>query len=237
MALVVPYVFMIMFLPVCALSLGSNLLYTGDALTVPPGKTQLLLFTDSTHPSQARIGGISLRPGLTSNVDVKVAYSYLWNLSGPNAQLGPNVGVKWRFAGDGRKEPSLAISSLYVINQDIGGRSHKSDWGATLIGSYPTRLAEALFNYGHVWVGDNVPDLRYLGAALVRPVSKHTLVAVEYSSLERVNPGGPPALGGQYAAGLVYVQPKSWSFGLQIAYLTDARNARWHTTLGAAMNF
>ena len=220
-----------------ALGLGSNLLYTGDATTVPQGQTQLLLMTDGSHPSRNRLAGINLRPGLTSNFDLKIAYSYLWNLAGPDAQLGPNVGFKWRFAGDGRKEPSMAVSSLYVINNDVGGRSHKNDWGATLIGSYPTRFAEVLLNYGHVWVGDNVPDMRYIGAALVRPVSKHTIVALEYSSLGRVNNGGPRALGAQYAAGLVYVQPKSWSFGLQIGYLPDGQNFQWHTTLGAATSF
>lgn len=223
-------------LPVSAFALGSNLLYTGDASTVPPGQTQLLLLTDATHPSRTRIGGINLRPGITSNVDAKFAYSYLWNLAGPNAQLGPNLGVKWRFAGDGVKRPSLAISSLYLINQDIGGRSHKNDWAATLIASYPSRVGEILLNYGHVWVGDNIPDLRYIGAALVRPVSKHVVVALEYSSLQRVGQG-PRALGNQVSAGIVYIQRQAWSYGLQVGYLPEGANVQWHTTLGAATYF
>jgi len=223
--------------PAWAFGLGSNLLYTGDATTVAPGKTQFLLFTDSTYPARARIGGINLRPGLTGNLDAKIGYSYLWNFSGPNAQLGPNLGLKWRFAGDGRKKPSLAVSTLYVINTDVGGRSHKNDWAATLIASYPTRAAEVLFNYGRVWVGDDVPDLRYVGVALVRPVSKHTLTALEYASLERIGPGGPAALGKQVSAGLVYAQPKSWSYGFQIAYLPEGVRVKWHTTLGVATYF
>lgn len=220
-----------------ALGLGSNLLYTGDATTIPPGQTQLLLMTDGSHPSNNRLAGINLRPGVTSNVDLKFAYSYIWNLAGPDTQLGPNLGFKWRFAGDGHKKPSMAISGLYVINNDVAGRSHKNDWGATLIGSYPTRIAEVLFNFGHVWVGDNVPDLRYIGAALVRPVSNHMVVAAEYSSLERVNNSGPKPLGRQYTAGLVYIQPKSWSVGLQVGYLPKGRNFQWHTSLGIAKNF
>lgn len=231
------YAFLLLCAPAWAFALGNNLLYTGDASTVPPGKTQALFFTDTTYPARARIGGINLRPGLTGNVDAKIAYSYLWNFSGPDAQLGPNIGLKWRFAGDGRKKPSLAVSGLYVINQDVGGRSHKNDWASSLIASYPTRAAEVLFNYGRVWVGDDVPDLRYIGVALVRPVSKHAITALEYSSLERIGTGGPRALGNQVSVGLVYVQPKSWSYGLQVAYLPEGARVKWHMTLGAAMYF
>lgn len=133
-----------MSLPVSAFALGSNQLYTGDPLTVAPGRTQFQLFTDHTRPASARLGGVAFRRGLTSNTEVKLAYSYLWNFGGPDVQLGPNVGFKWRFAGDGRKEPSLAVSTLYVFNHSVGGRSRRNDCAATLIGSYPTRYAEIL---------------------------------------------------------------------------------------------
>jgi hypothetical protein len=231
------YVCVLVCMAVCAFGLGNNQLYTGDPSTVPPGKTQAQLYTDSTHPSSARLGGVQFRHGLTGNLDAKLAYSYLWNFDGPNVQLGPNVGVKWRFAGDGRRKPSLAISTLYVISQSVGGQPRKNDYAATLIGSYHTRHAELLANFGRVWVGDNVPDLRFTSFALVRPVSKRTIVALEYSSLTRIGAGGPSALGRQVAAGIVYGRPLGWSYGFQAAYLLDNTRTKWHTTLGVSTYF
>jgi hypothetical protein len=223
--------------PRLASALGNNQLYTGDPSTVAPGKTQFQLYTDTSRAAQTRVGGVAFRHGLTRNTELKLAYSYLWNAAGPNVQLGPNIGLKWRFIGDGRKKPSMAISGLYVINHDIAGRSRKNDTGATLIGSYPTRYAELLGNYGHVWVGEKAPDLRYLSLAAVRPVAKTTVVALEYSSVARIGAGGPRPLGRQWAAGLVYGSGSGWSYGLQVGYLLDNPRSKWHTTLGVATYF
>jgi len=77
-------------------------------------------------------------------MDAKAAYSYLWNSNGPNAQFGPNVGVKWRFAGDGWTNPSLAVSAQYAISQGGATRNHKGDWGFAIIGLYPTRQVSAI---------------------------------------------------------------------------------------------
>lgn len=231
------YLYLLMWLPTQVFALGNNQLYTGDPSTVAPGETQVQLFTDTSRPKQTRLGGVAFRHGLTSNTDLKFAYSYLWNLDGPNVQLGPNVGVKWRFAGDGRKKPSLAVSTLYVINQSVGGRPRKDDYAATLIGSYPTRHVEFLANFGRVWVGDNVPDLRFVSVAAVRPVAKRTITALEYSSLTRIGTGGGRPLGRQVAAGLVYMSGSGWSYGFQAGYLLDNPNFKWHTTLGVATYF
>lgn len=223
--------------PACAFALGGNQLYTGDAWTVPSGKSQALAFTDHTHPTRARLGGIQIRPGLTSNVDAKIACSYLWNSSGPDAEFGPNVGFKWRFAGNGLTKPSMAISAQYAISQKVGDRDHKGDCGLTLIGSYPTRYAEILANFGRVWVGDNVPDLHFASFALVRPVAKRTLIAVEYSSIRRVDKGGPPTSGRQVAAAVLYGDRQGWSYGAEVGYLPDTLHVRWHSTLSVSVVF
>lgn len=183
---------------------------------------------------KTRLGGAALRRGVTGNTDVKLAYSYLWNSNGPNAQLGPNVGVKWRFARDWLRKPSLAISALCVMNQKSNGRSHKSDYGATLIGSCSAGFAYVLVNYGHVWVGDNVPDLRYVGFALVRPVSKRMLAALEYADVERLGSGGPPVPKRQIAAGLVYGYGSRCIYSIEVGYLPDGVRIKWHTTLGGS---
>jgi hypothetical protein len=228
---------LLVFAPACAFALGSNQLYTGDAYTIPPGKTQALAFTDHTRPARARLGGIQIRPGLTGNVDAKIAYSYLWNSSGPDAQFGPNVGLKWRFAGNGIANPSLAISALYAINASVGGRPHKNDVGATLIGTYPIGHGELLANFGHVWVGDNVPDLRFVSFAAVRPVAKHALIALEYSSIRRLGNGGAPTPGGQVAAAIVYGDRLGWTYSAELGYLPDAERVRWHATFGIGVVF
>ncbi len=223
--------------PVSAFALGSNQLYTGDAYTIPPGKTQALGFVDSTWPARTRRTGIQLRPGITGNVDAKIAYSYLWNFSGPNSQLGPNIGFKWRFAGNGLTNPSMAVSALYAVNTSIGERPHKNDIGAVLIGTYPARHGALLANFGHVWVGDNVPDLGFLSFAAVRRVAKQTLVALEYGSVRRLGGGGPHAAGDQVAAAVVYGDRLGWTYSAEIGYLPDAEHVRWHATLAVGVVF
>jgi len=86
-------------------------------------------------------------------------------------------------------------------------------------------------------VGDNVPDLRYVGLALIRPVAAKTLLALEYASVERLGNGGPPTPGHQIAAGLVYGSRLGWSYGAEVGYLPDGRQVKWHTTLGASVVF
>lgn len=230
-------IFILICLPASAYALASNQLYTGDPSTVPPGKTQLQLYTDSTYPGRSRIGGVIFTRGITDNIDARFAYSYLWNFNGPNTQIGPNLGLKWRFLGDGYAKPSLAISTLAVLNQNIGGQSRKSDYASTLLASYPLKNVELLFNFGHVWIGDNFPDLRYLGLAAVGRISKYTLTALEYSSLERVDRGGPPVLGNQIAAGIVYGKPNRWIYSFQVGYLPEGVRVKWHTTLGVSTYF
>ena len=73
-----------------------------------------------------------------------------WNFSGPDAQLGPNIGIKWRFAGDGVKKPSLAASALCIVSQS-GGMSHKSDYGAALLASYSTTGTCGLVTRRRTW--------------------------------------------------------------------------------------
>lgn len=220
-----------------ALGLGSNQLYTGDPWTIPPGKTQLLGYTDATYPSRARLGGMAIRPGITSNTDAKIAYSYLWNSNGPNAQFGPNVAFKWRFAGNGLSNPSLAISAQYAIDQRTGGHSHKGDFGFTAIGLYPTRYAKVLANLGHVFVGDNVPDLRFISCAIVRPVAKCTLFAIEYSTVKRLGVGGSPTSGRQVAAAVIYGDRMGCAYSAEVGYLIDSERVKWHTTLGISTVF
>lgn len=222
--------------PVWALALGNNQLYTGDPSTVSPGKTQFQLYTDASKPNQARLGGVAFRRGLTSNTELKLAYSYLWNFDGPDVSTGPNMGIKWRFAGDGRKKPSLAVSALWA-RTGISGQPNRDDRGATLIGSYPTRYGEILANFGRVWIGSNTPDLRFVSLAAVRPVAKRTIVALEYSSLTRIGSGGPSPLGRQIAAGMVYLSGSGWSYGFQAGYLVDNPKFKWHTTVGVATYF
>jgi len=224
-------------IPTCAFGLGSNQLYTGDAWTVPAGKTQALMFTDHTRPVRTRLGGFALRHGLSSNADAKLAYSYLWNASGPNAEFGPNVGLKYRIAGNGLTNPSLAASLQYAASPRTGGRSHKSDYGATLIGSYPTPFAEILANFGRAFIGDDVPDLRLVSFAVVRPVASHALVAAEYSSIQRLGPGGPPVPRHQIAAAVVYGSRLGWSYSVEVGYLPDGERVKWHTTLGVGTVF
>jgi hypothetical protein len=230
------FIFLLVCVPAYVLALGNNQLYTGTPATVPAGRTQLQLYADRTASGESRIGGIEFTRGVTSNVEVKLANSNVWNAQGPNVQIGPNVGIKWRFAGDGLAKPSLAVSALWV-SQSVGGRSTKPDYASALIGSYPTRYCEFLANYGHEWIGDNIPDLQFVGLAAVRPTSKMALVALEYSSLTRTRGNGPPSIGRQVAAGLVYGKRLGWSYSLQAGYLFDTPRTRWHTTLGVATYF
>lgn len=215
-----------------AVALARDQLYTGDASTVPLGKTQAQAYYDSTFSGPQRVAGGSLTFGAAERMDVRVGYGYLWNNLGPDFKLGPNVGLKWRPIGDGKREPSIAFSCVGAFNSGQGGRSHKNDYGALAIAQYWTKPVIFLLNYGHVWVGDtNSPDLRYLGFALARFLNKHALAALQYTALESENSPRPHAPD-QIVAGFVYFASKGLSYSAQLAYLPFGRTVHVHLTLG-----
>lgn len=216
---------------------AGNQLYTGDAFTVPPGKAQFQLFQDTTPNRTYRLAGSALTIGLTYNLDFRAAYSYLWNNIGPDAKIGPNFGFKWRFIGDGRRKPSMAVSALHSSNTTIGAGPRNTNFGALLIGSYPSRHFTFLGNLGRVWTGEDNPDLYYLSFALVRNTSKYTLMAVEYSDLRRTDRSGEQSVNSQYALGVVYSPDKKWSYSLQVGYLPENPRFSYRTTLGISVYF
>jgi hypothetical protein len=224
-------------LPLRAFALGNNQLYTGDASTVPPGKTQFQLFTDHTFGVQTRLAGTAFRFGTSKNTEAKLAYSYLWNFQGPDSQIGPNVGFKWRFVGNGWTNLSVAASALYATTKGTGGASHRSDCGAVLIVTYPTKVVGVLANVGRVWVGEDIPDLGFTSFALVRKASKTTLVAAEYSEINPLGDSLRRHSVRQVAAGMVYRSSSGWGYGLQVARFLPETKITWHTTVGVAVTF
>lgn len=215
---------------------AGNQLYTGDAFTVPPGRFQFQLFYNSTFGGAYRVSGTALTYGATSNVDVRLNNGHLWNNEGPDVKLGPNVGFKWRFVGNGLTTPSVAVSALYAINTGVSSQPHKNDWGALLIGQYPAGYFTLLGNFGRVFVGDPTPDLYYYGFALVRVASPRTLYAVEYSDLRRV---GNTANGAatQVALGAVLGPRRQLSYSIQFAYLPNGQTVHYHMTVGVSKYF
>lgn len=229
---------LLMLIPLNALAIGENQLYTGDAATVPPGKTQFQIYTDHTFGVETRLAGTAFRFGTSNNTEVKLAYSYLWIYEGPSTQVGPNVGFKWRLVGDGLRKPSMAVSGLYAMNQGLGAEPRRNDWGALLIGSYPAKGFGVLANLGRVWVGsERIPDFLYMSYALVRPMSRTTLLALEYSQINTLGGGRLDSTVQQVAIGTVYKSRSGWSYGLQVARLLPGKNVTWHTTVGAAVTF
>lgn len=159
-------------------AVADNQLYTGDATTVPIGRFQYQLFQDSTPSKAYRFAGTSLTYGISPNAEARLAYGRLWSNISFDAKIGPNIGAKWRFMGNGRTNPSMAVSVLYSQTDDIGGSPAKPDYGALLIASYPGKHATLLGNFGRVWVGESRPDLYYLSFASVWRVSPRTLFAL-----------------------------------------------------------
>ena len=213
----------------------TNDLYTGDATTVGAGKYQLKSYFDSSFGGAQRIAGGSLTYGPTQNVDARLGFGYLWNDIGQNVRLGPNIGVKWRFIGDGLRKPSVAISSLFAINEGVGGKSHKNDWGGLFIVQYPIKPVILLANLGHVLVGDdNASDLRYVSFAAAHFLSKRSLTALEYSQLSRLT-GPASGYKSQIAAAYVYAPNQSINYSAQIGYLWPDSDTKFHMTLGISL--
>lgn len=220
-------------IPAAALASLTSQLYTGDAITVPPGKVQLQSYFNSSFGGVQRVAGGNFTFGATESLDAKLGYGYLWNNVGPDVRLGPNLGVKWRFVGDGLRQPSVAVSSLYAINEGVGGRSHKNDFGSLLIVQYPLMPVILLANLGHVWVGDDeASDLRYISFAAGRIFSKHKLAALEYSQLTRVDFGRSTQ---QLTAAFVYAPKESLSYTAQLGYLWPSQNTNYNLTLGISL--
>jgi hypothetical protein len=220
-------------MPAAALASLTSQLYTGDAITVPPGKVQLQSYYNSSFGGPTRVAGGSLTFGTTKSLDTKLSFGYLWNNVGQDVRLGPNIGVKWRFVGDGIHQPSVAVSPLYAINEGVGGRSHKNDFGSLLIVQYPVMPVIFLANLGHVWVGDDeASDLRYISFAAGRIFSKHKLAALEYSQLTRIDFGRSAQ---QLTAAFAYAPKDTLSFTAQLGYLWPSQNADYNLTLGVSL--
>lgn len=221
----------------CSPAMAGNQLYTGDPSTVPVGRLQFQLFQDTTPKRAYRLAGTAVTYGITPNLDMRAAYSRLWSTISPDAKIGPNFGFKWRFAGDGRREPSLAISGLYSTTSEVGGDQAKPDYGALLLFSYPSRYVTLLGNFGRVWVGEQRPDLYYLSFAATRRVSPYTLFALEYSDLRRIGQAPNQGVDAQYAAGIVYTSREQISYSFQAGYLPNNPRFSWRTTLGFSVYF
>lgn len=218
---------------------ASDLLYTGNAVTVTPGQTQLISYFDSSFGGPQRVAGGSLTHGIAKRSDVKLGYGYLWNNIGADVRLGPNFGLKWRFIGDAKLKPSVAVSSLVSINEGVGGKSHKNDYGSLVIVQYPTKPIIYLLNLGRVWIGDNnKPDMFYLGFAAARYLHPHTLIALEYNMFERIHPiNNIPKIDDQVAVGLVYSTSHNLNYGIQYGYLPHGKNIHMHMTFGISTYF
>ena len=215
------------------LALGEDLLYTGTAYTVPAGQTQLQLAYNTVFGAGVKVSGASLRFGATRNFDWKLGYGYLWNDRGPNVQIGPSASVKWRFVGDGRTTPSVAISALHATNRSAVDGSREQDSGAVLIAQLPTKHATLLANLGRVWVDGRGSDIYYEAFAAGRFVSRTTLLAVEYVAITPV--GRRRAVSGksQWVLGAVYTPQERTSWSLQIGYLPQPiGGSHWTGTLG-----
>lgn len=214
----------------CALC-GTSQLYTGDAFTVPPGKTLLQIYYDSTFGGPQRLNGASMYFGTGWNTNIKLAYAYLWNNIGPDARLGPQIGYKWRFIGDGARKPSMAFSCLYAINNGTIKQAHGNDFGSLLIFQYPVKNYIYLANAGRVWVGDKaLPDLEYFSFAAGKFTNPRTLVALEYSRLARMSANWPQPPADQLALGLVYNPDIGPGYSVQFAYLPNNPRISFHMT-------
>lgn len=224
-------------LPSVAVALGQDQLYTGTAVTTPPGKLQYQIYYNTTFSGGARLGGTSFTYGASRSADVRVGYSYLWNYRGPDVQLGPNLALKWRFMGNGSTNPSASVSCMYALNEGLANQTRRNDVGGLLILQYPTRWCTLLGNLGRVWVGGENPDARFVAFAAGRMVTRRVLVAGQYVELASLG-GGPRSRDvTNYVLGVVYIPSERLSYGLQIGYVPQARFSHWNATLGFSDTF
>lgn len=220
-----------------AFGLGEDQLYTGSARTVLPGSFQLQAVYRGTFGEGSRSAGTSISTGITPKMDVKLSYGYLWSFSGPNFQIGPSIGAKWRLIGNGVTNTSVAISGLCASSSRAGDPPDKADYGALLIFQQPTPVAIILVNAGRVFVGDKVPDLSYFAAALARKVTPELLVAVQYINVGQIGMGVPGREFSMWVGAAVYRPNKSTGYSLQIGYVPGAIRAPWNATLGVGLYF
>ena len=220
-----------------AFGLGEDQLYTGSARTTRPGGLQFQAVYRGTFGEGSRAAGGALYVGATPSIDVRFSYGYLWTYSGPNFRVGPSIGAKWRFIGNGRTNSSVALSAICSSGQRAGDPASKPDYGALLIFQQPTPAGIVLLNYGRVFVGENLPDLRYLAAALARPISPQVLVAAQYIDVEQFGVGVPGREFSMWVGAAVYHPNKSTVYSLQIGYVPGAVQAPWNATLGLGLYF
>ena len=216
-----------------AFGLGQDQLYTGTAATVPPGQVQFQLFGSTTFSKAAKLAGTSFTFGATRNFDVKLAYSYLWNFQRPDVQIGPNIGAKWRFVGDGKAKPSVSMSFLYANSEIGGGVGSSNNAGSLLIVQHPIGPLIFLGNFGRVWSGNHGADARYVALALARVVSPKVLAAAQYIELAPLGTGSTRRA---YVAAVVLRSNPKTGCSLQIGY-TPETPSKWNATLGVSQYF
>lgn len=216
-----------------AFGMGEDQLYTGDAGTTAPGNVKFQLFYNTLFDAGIEVTGGSLTFGLRENVDARAGYGYLWNDQGPSTQIGPNIGVKWRFVGTGKMGTSFAASGLYANNTSVVTGERKDDIGALLIGEYVTREVVLLANLGRVWAGGPDSDLQYTAFAVAKPTTEQVLLALEYLQISPIGESRTARQRGQYVAGIVYTADERTKYSLQVGYLPGAiQDSHWAATLG-----
>ncbi len=221
----------------CAFGLGQDQLYTGDARTVAPGRVQYQLFFNTTYKAGTKLGGTSFTFGATRNADVRISYSYLWNYHGPDVRLGPSIGAKWRFVGNGTTNPSVSLSGLYAFRQALADKARANDVGALLIVQYPTRYCTLLANLGRAWVSGPNADARYVALAAGKMVTPRVLAAAQYINLSDLGGGPRNRKLSSYVGAVVYLPSRNLGYSLQVGYSPAVRVSRWSTTLGFSDTF
>lgn len=216
-----------------AFGMGEDQLYTGDASTTAPGQVKFQLFYSAIFGGGIDVAGSSFTFGLRDNLDARAGYGYLWNDYGPSARIGPNLGVKWRFVGDGRTKTSFAVSGLYATNDSLVDGSRKDDYGALLIGEYVSKEIILLANLGRVWAGGRDSDLQYSAFAVAKLTSQRVLLAAEYLQIRSIGVSVSGRSRSQYVGGIVYSADERTKYSLQIGYLPQPiADSRWTATLG-----
>jgi len=221
-----------------ALATGEDQLYTGTAITTPPGHFQVNTYYMTTYESGFTASGQNAEFGLTKNADARIGYGYLWSRRTPGLRLGPSLGAKWRFEGNGRTNASTAVSALCAFNQSPRSNSNTPDVGLLLIVQRPTRQATLLLNIGNAWTGEKSPNVRYLAVAAARKTSNYALAALEYVDIDTWGNGDLPGGKGTLIAGFVYTTTRRPLNTLSLQTGRTIRNGSgWNTTLGVSLYF